>query len=94
MESMIARGSSGLLPPMTVFLVLVWAATTRWYFWPVWPALGLSVVLGTHWLIVVAQRIEHLESARAGAVAVQETDLRRIEHTCTTARRPGSCRSA
>jgi signal transduction histidine kinase len=70
---------AGLTLILLVFLVLVWAATTRWYFWPMWPALGLGVAVLTHWLVVVAQRIEHLESARAGAVAVQETDLRRIE---------------
>ncbi len=69
----------GLTVILLVFLVLVWAATTRWYFWPAWPALGLLVAVGVHWLAVVARRIEHLESARAGAVAVQENDLRRIE---------------
>jgi signal transduction histidine kinase len=69
----------GLTAILVVFLVLVWAATTRGYFWPAWPALALAVIAGTHWLVVVARRIEHLESARAGAVAVQDADLRRIE---------------
>jgi signal transduction histidine kinase len=70
-----------------VFFVLVWAASGGGSFWPEWPALVFGALLGAHALIasargrdeVLTERIEVLETTRAGAVDVQETDLRRIE---------------
>jgi signal transduction histidine kinase len=64
------------------FLVAVWAITTRGYFWPMWPALGLALAAAVHAAIVHARRehrIEVLEASRADAIDVQETELRRIE---------------
>jgi signal transduction histidine kinase len=64
------------------FLVAVWAITTNGYFWPIWPALGLAVLAVINAAVVYARhhhRIEVLEASRAGAVDVQETELRRIE---------------
>ena len=64
------------------FLVAVWAITTHGYFWPIWPALGLALLIVVHAAVVYAShhhRIEALEASRAGAVDVQETELRRIE---------------
>jgi signal transduction histidine kinase len=64
------------------FLVAVWAITTHGYFWPIWPALGLVLLAIVHGVFVYARthhRIEELEASRAGAVDVQETELRRIE---------------
>jgi signal transduction histidine kinase len=68
--------------------VLVWAVTSRGYFWPVWPLLGLIGALGVHAAArlmgapdreALTERISTLESSRAGAVDVQEAELRRIE---------------
>jgi signal transduction histidine kinase len=64
------------------FLVAVWAITTHGYFWPAWPALGLGLAAAVHAAVVYARdhhRIEILEATRAGAVEVQESELRRIE---------------
>jgi signal transduction histidine kinase len=64
------------------FLIAVWAITTGGYFWPVWPAFGLAVLAVVHAAVVYARRehrIEMLETSRAGAVDVQESELRRIE---------------
>ena len=64
------------------FLVAVWAVTTGGYFWPIWPALGLALAAAVHAAVVYgrrAHRIEVLEASRAGAIDVQETELRRIE---------------
>jgi signal transduction histidine kinase len=64
------------------FLVAVWAITTHGYFWPIWPALSLALLAGVHGAFVYARthhRIEELEASRAGAVDVQESELRRIE---------------
>jgi signal transduction histidine kinase len=64
------------------FLVAVWAITTGGYFWPIWPALGLALLAVAHGAVVYARRvhrIEELEETRAGAVDVQEAELRRIE---------------
>jgi signal transduction histidine kinase len=77
-------GASGSL---FLFLVGVWAVTTRGYFWPAWPLLGLGVAGAVHAAIVLrsprqaelAERVERLETSRAGAVDVQEAELRRIE---------------
>jgi signal transduction histidine kinase len=65
-----------------VFFTLVWAVTSRGYFWPLWPMLGFALALGTHAILEVTrrgERISELETTRAGAVEQQETDLERIE---------------
>src|SRR5205085_5981874 len=64
-----------------------WAITGGGYFWPVWPMLGVSIVIGVVALAVgssaqrseMATRIETLESTRAGAVDLQDSERRRIE---------------
>jgi signal transduction histidine kinase len=64
------------------FLTGVWAVTTRGYFWPGWPALGLGLLAAVSAAGVYGQRehrIRRLEQTRAGAVDVQESELRRIE---------------
>jgi signal transduction histidine kinase len=64
------------------FLVAIWAITTGGYFWPIWPCLGLVLLAAVHAAVVYARRqhrIERLEETRAGAVDVQESELRRIE---------------
>ena len=68
------------------FLVCVWALTTRGYFWPVWPALGLAVALVVHLALAwatrgnrLARRVDALELSRAGAVDAEDANLRRIE---------------
>jgi signal transduction histidine kinase len=76
----------GLSTAVWAYLVLVWAVTDRGYFWPIWVLLGLAAAVGVHAVIVFfgrdlrhTQRIEELEATRAGAVDVQESELRRIE---------------
>jgi signal transduction histidine kinase len=78
--------SGGIAALIGLFLVAIWAVTTRGYFWPVWALLGLAVAVGIHTATVFirreykrAHRIDELETTRAGAVSVQETELRRIE---------------
>ena len=64
------------------FLTAVWAVTTQAYFWPIWPALGLGLLAALTAAGVYGQRehrIKRLEQTRAGAVDVQESELRRIE---------------
>jgi signal transduction histidine kinase len=64
------------------FFVAIWAVTTGGYFWPIWPALCLTVLAAVHAAVVYARRqhrIEVLETSRAGAVDAQEAELRRIE---------------
>lgn len=68
----------------SVFFVLCWVLAGSSTFWPMWPILGLAIALAL-WSIVVFQRggleerIEVLETTRAGAVDLQESELRRIE---------------
>jgi signal transduction histidine kinase len=64
------------------FLVAVWANTGDGYFWPIWPAVGLALLAAVHAAGVYGRRehrIGRLEETRAGAVDVQESELRRIE---------------
>jgi signal transduction histidine kinase len=79
---------AGVTAALSLFFVLVWAAARGGRFWPVWPIGSLAVILAAHVLIARArgssrealeERIETLETTRAGAVDVQETELRRIE---------------
>ena len=64
------------------FLIGVWAVTGGGYFWPMWPALGLALAAAIHGAVTYGRRehrIRRLEETRAGAVDVQESELRRIE---------------
>jgi signal transduction histidine kinase len=66
----------------SVFFTLIWAVTSRGYFWPVWPILGLALTVAVHAIVEFARRgrrITELEETRAGAVEQQETELERIE---------------
>jgi signal transduction histidine kinase len=72
----------GISSLLLAFLVAVWAVTSNGYFWPVWPALALALLVVAHAAVVYARRqhrIERLEETRAGAVDVQEAELHRIE---------------
>jgi signal transduction histidine kinase len=68
---------------VALFLVAVWAVTSRGYFWPAWAILGLAAAFGIHAAFAYArrgnERIAQLETTRAGAVDQQESELRRIE---------------
>jgi signal transduction histidine kinase len=81
----IVAGVAGVL---SLLEILIWAVTSRGYFWPVWPIIGFAVVVGAHAAVVavdtrrsgpLSERIATLETTRAGAVDQQETELRRIE---------------
>jgi signal transduction histidine kinase len=72
----------GISVVLVAFLTGVWAVTGGGYFWPVWPALALALLAGLTAAGVYGQRehrIRRLEETRAGAVDVQESELRRIE---------------
>jgi signal transduction histidine kinase len=76
----------GISAALWLYLFIQWAQTERGYFWPVWVLLGLVVAAAIHAAVLAvrreyrrAHRIEELETSRAGAVDVQETELRRIE---------------
>jgi signal transduction histidine kinase len=44
---------------VVLLLTAIWALTTRAYFWPAWPALGLGLVLALHaWVVLVLERPE------------------------------------
>ena len=75
---------AGVSLGLAVLLVLIWAVTSRGYFWPLWPSLALALVFLVHLAIDrrfrrQSERIEQLESTRAGAVDQQDAELRRIE---------------
>jgi len=72
-----------------IFLVIWLLAGAGRYFWPVWPILGLSVMLVGHaWVRhalpsareqALADRVEVLTRTRRGALDVQAAELQRIE---------------
>ncbi len=80
---------AGVWAALLAFLICVWGVTSPGgYFWPVWPTLAALVALVPHAASLLSrspdgaalrQRIETLETSRAGAVDVQEAELRRIE---------------
>jgi signal transduction histidine kinase len=80
--------TAGVAALLASFCTAVWAITARGYFWPVWPILGFLIVLAMQAAAALIasprraemeERIETLETTRAGAVDAQETELRRIE---------------
>ena len=73
---------AGVFLALSIFFTLIWAVTSRGYFWPVWPILGLALALTIRAVLAFAQRgrrITELEETRAGAVDQQESELARIE---------------
>jgi len=82
---------AGVSVALATFLALIWvfAAFTVGivYFWPIWPALALTVAVLVHLVVLLVRppdaelerRIEVLTTTRAGAVDAQERELRRIE---------------
>jgi signal transduction histidine kinase len=87
-DSRTLAGASGIGAAVSVYLISVWAITGHGYFWPIWPILGIAAVLGALTAAALlsaprhaemAERIETLESTRAGAVDLQDSELRRIE---------------
>src|SRR5579875_389508 len=78
--------TAGIGTILWLFTVAVWAVSGHGYFWPIWTLLAVGLVLGAHTAATLlsvpqqmAERIETLTSSRAGAVNVQESELRRIE---------------
>lgn len=76
----------GVVVAIFLFLVAIWALTSRGYFWPAWTWLGLGTAVLAHWLITrgrrrdrLTRRVETLETTRLGAVEEQDAELRRIE---------------
>jgi signal transduction histidine kinase len=73
---------AGIAASAAVFFTLVWAVTSRGYFWPLWPILVLALAFGVHAILELTRRgdrISVLETTRAGAVDQQESELERIE---------------
>ena len=74
----------GLSVAVALFFTLVWAFTSRGYYWPVWPIIALAVwvalgAVGAYRDRGARERITVLEETRAGAVEQQESELERIE---------------
>ncbi len=80
--------TAGIGALLAGFCIAVWAITAHGYFWPVWPIVAILIILAMQFVTAVLasprraemeERIETLETTRAGAVDAQETELRRIE---------------
>ncbi|MGH3266518.1 MAG: histidine kinase [Trebonia sp.] len=74
---------------IAAMLLAIWLLAGAGSFWPVWPILGLSVLLAGHaWIRhalptvrerALTDRVEVLTRSRRGALDVQAAELRRIE---------------
>lgn len=80
--------TTGVAVVFWLFTATIWLITSHGYFWPIWTLLAAAIVVGADFLAVsfgsphgaeMAKRIETLETTRAGAVDVQDSELRRIE---------------
>jgi signal transduction histidine kinase len=74
----------GVYVASVLFYVFLWLASGGGYFWAGWPILAFTVILAGHWISTkrkgeLEERIDVLETTRAGAVDQQEDELRRIE---------------
>jgi signal transduction histidine kinase len=78
----------GVSASLSASYLLMWALSGGGYFWPAWPLLAFALAFGVHASVVyrggpvvteLQERIDVLEETRAGAVDVQESELRRIE---------------
>ena len=74
---------AGVAVFLEAFQIALWAFGGGGYFWPIWTALGFACAVAVAVVVLRRGRLEHrievLETTRAGAVDVQETELRRIE---------------
>jgi signal transduction histidine kinase len=78
---------AGVWLSLFIFDAGIWAVSGGGYFWPVWVLLGAVIAVGAHAAALLmgsdrsalTERISTLEESRAGAVDVQEAELRRIE---------------
>jgi signal transduction histidine kinase len=87
-DSRALAGTAGVGAALSLYFIAIWAITGHGYFWPMWPMLGIATVFGAVAVAgmlaspghaEMAERIETLESTRAGAVDAQDSELRRIE---------------
>ena len=76
----------GISALVWLYLGVQWLLTGSGYFWPGWALFALGLAAAVHAAAVFARReyershrIEALETTRAGAVDLQESELRRIE---------------
>jgi hypothetical protein len=51
---------AGVVAALVAFLTLIWAVTSRGYFWPGWVVFGLAIPLGIHALLVWIRRRDRL----------------------------------
>jgi signal transduction histidine kinase len=74
---------------IAVMFLVIWMLAGFHYFWPVWPILGLSVLLALHvWAArgrseareqELTDRVDVLTRTRRGALDIQAAELQRIE---------------
>lgn len=77
---------------LSLYLLLIWSFSGAVGVWPLFPILGLALVLAAHALVLhrhqlvplgtarqLSERVETLTRSRAGALDVQAAELRRIE---------------
>lgn len=70
-------------------LIPAWLLARYHYFWPIWPILGLAVLLAAHAIMVpsgrsrrereLAQRVNVLTRTRRGALDLQVAEMQRVE---------------
>jgi signal transduction histidine kinase len=77
---------AGVSAALWLYVVAQWVLSGGGTFWPGWVLLALGILFAVHVSVVLVRRdhrrrdrIEALETTRAGAVDLQETELRRIE---------------
>jgi signal transduction histidine kinase len=79
---------AGVWASLILFETGIWLASGGGNYWPVWTMLGGGIAVGSHAAALLlsardreelTERISTLETSRAGAVDVQEAELRRIE---------------
>jgi len=74
---------AGVAVFLEAFQIALWVFGGGGYFWPIWTAIGFAAAVAVAVVVLRRGRLEHrievLATTRAGAVDVQETELRRIE---------------